>query len=153
MVKSNRGFFSYEKLRYFLQMLNDNPFFLKKKRNLNEKNIQSESVISRYKSSVISQKTVVIIKSYLSSNFNLRHKIKILSTNNLAIIKRCMININYRFKPLFLVKLRHFQKIIQMIDFFFRRKTINVVIIMLKSNFIFYNKIFIFCDRNKIFQY
>ena len=30
MDKSNQRFFSYEKLRYFLPMLNNNPFFLKK---------------------------------------------------------------------------------------------------------------------------
>ena len=68
-----------------------------------------------------------------------------------------MININYRFKPLFLVKLCHFQKLFQIIDFFFKRKIVNVIIIILKSIFIFfkvcfYNKIFIFSDMAKDFN-
>ena len=93
--------------------------------------------------------TVQSVKSQLSSNYNSRHKIKILSTNNLTIIKRCMINISYRFKRLFLINLCHFLKLIQIIDFFFRKKIFNVVIIILKLNFIFfkvcfYNEIFIF---------
>ena len=67
-----------------------------------------------------------------------------------------MININYRFKPLFLIKLRNFQKLIQIIDFFFIRKIVNVAIII-KSNFMFfkiciYNKIFIFSDMTKDFN-
>ena len=73
-------------------------------------------------------------KVYLSCNFNSRHIIEILSANNFTIIKRCMINTNYRIKPLFLVKLCCFQKIIQIIDLFLRRKIINVLIIILKSN-------------------
>ena len=87
--------------------------------------------------SVISQKIIIIIKSYLSSTCNPRHKIKIHSTNNLTIIKCCIVNTNYRIKPLFLVKLRRFQKIIQIIDLFFRRKIINVVMIIVKSNSFF----------------
>ena len=38
----------------------------------------------------------------------------------------------------FLVKLRFFQKNFQIIDFFFRRKIVNVVIVILTSNFIFF---------------
>ena len=95
-----------------------------------------------------------IIKSYLTSNFYPRREIKILSSNNLDIIKRCMINTNRRLKPLFLVKLGCFQKFIQIIDLFSQRKIVSVVIIILKSNFIFlkvcfYNKIFIFSDTKQ----
>ena len=129
-------------------------FFFDKKSKLRRPQVMQLSFSQRDTQSV---NYIQLVKSQLSSNYNSRHKIKILSTNNLTIIKCCMININYRFKPLFFIKLCHFQKFIQIIDFFFRRKIGNVVIII-KSNFMFfkiyvYNKIFIFSDTNKRFQY